>query len=50
MKEGLSSGEVAREADVNVQTLRYYERRKLLSEPVSHSSGRIQVAGRSVRG
>jgi MerR family mercuric resistance operon transcriptional regulator len=30
---GLRSGEVARAAGVNPQTLRYYERRGLLSEP-----------------
>ena len=30
---GLRSGEVAAEAGVNVQTLRYYERRGLLAEP-----------------
>jgi MerR family transcriptional regulator, mercuric resistance operon regulatory protein len=33
MTSGLRSGEVADAAGVNVQTLRYYERRGLLSEP-----------------
>lgn len=33
MSAGLRSGQVAAAAGVNVQTLRYYERRGLLSEP-----------------
>ena len=33
MSEGLRSGELAAAAGVNVQTLRYYERRGLLDEP-----------------
>ena len=33
MTTGLRTGEVAKAAGVNVQTLRYYERRGLLSEP-----------------
>jgi MerR family transcriptional regulator, mercuric resistance operon regulatory protein len=33
MTEGLRSGEVAAAAGVNVETLRYYERRGLLAEP-----------------
>ena len=33
MTSGLRSGEVAAAAGVNLQTLRYYERRGLLSEP-----------------
>jgi Hg(II)-responsive transcriptional regulator len=32
-------GEVAETAGVNIQTLRYYERRGLLPEPRRHSSG-----------
>lgn len=33
MSTGLRSGEVAAAAGVNLQTLRYYERRGLLPEP-----------------
>lgn len=33
MSAGLRSGQVAEAADVNLQTLRYYERRGLLVEP-----------------
>jgi MerR family mercuric resistance operon transcriptional regulator len=37
-KAGLRTGEVAEQAGVNIQTLRYYERRGLLTEP-SRSNG-----------
>lgn len=33
MNDGLRSGELAEAAGVNLQTLRYYERRGLLAEP-----------------
>ncbi|MEV8508801.1 MerR family transcriptional regulator [Actinoplanes sp. NPDC051475] len=33
MTSGLRTGEVAEQAGVNIQTLRYYERRGLLAEP-----------------
>jgi len=36
---GLRSGEVAAAAGVNMQTLRYYERRGLLDEPVRSPGG-----------
>ena len=36
---GLRSGELAKAADVNVETLRYYERRGLLPEPPRRESG-----------
>lgn len=39
MKQGLSTSEIAREADVNIQTLRYYERRKLLALPPRTEGG-----------
>src|SRR6266702_193294 len=35
----LRTGEVAAQAGVNVQTLRYYERRGLLKEPARRASG-----------
>lgn len=35
----LRIGEVARQAGVNVQTLRYYERRRLLEKPTRSGSG-----------
>jgi MerR family transcriptional regulator, mercuric resistance operon regulatory protein len=38
-KGGLRTGEVAEHAGVNIQTLRYHERRGLLSEPVRSIGG-----------
>jgi Hg(II)-responsive transcriptional regulator len=38
-RETLRTGEVAAQAGVNVQTLRYYERRGLLKEPERRQSG-----------
>jgi MerR family mercuric resistance operon transcriptional regulator len=40
MTEGLRIGDVAREAGVNVQTLRYYERRGLVAPAYRHSGQR----------
>ncbi len=37
--EGLRTGEVAERAGVNIQTLRYYERRGLLTEPGRSNGG-----------
>ena len=37
--EGLRTGQVAEQAGVNIQTLRYYERRGLLAEPVRSIGG-----------
>jgi DNA-binding transcriptional MerR regulator len=39
MTGGLRTGEVAGRAGVNIQTLRYYERRGLLAEPVRSPGG-----------
>lgn len=36
---GLTTGQVARSAQVNVETVRYYERRGLLPEPTRRASG-----------
>jgi Hg(II)-responsive transcriptional regulator len=38
-RQTLRTGEVAAKAGVNVQTLRYYERRGLLDEPARRASG-----------
>jgi DNA-binding transcriptional MerR regulator len=38
-ESGLRTGELAEAAGVNVQTLRYYERRGLLAEPVRSPGG-----------
>lgn len=38
-KAGLRTGEVAEQAGVNIQTLRYYERRGLLTEPTRSIGG-----------
>jgi MerR family transcriptional regulator, mercuric resistance operon regulatory protein len=43
-KGGLRTGEVAEQAGVNIQTLRYYERRGLLSEPVLDAGRRRHPA------
>ncbi|AYN43259.1 MerR family DNA-binding transcriptional regulator [Streptomyces dangxiongensis] len=39
MSTGLRSGQVAEAAGVNIQTLRYYERRGLLAEPERTNNG-----------
>jgi DNA-binding transcriptional MerR regulator len=43
------TGQVARRAGVNVQTLRYYERRGLLPEPARRDSGYRVYGGDAVR-
>jgi DNA-binding transcriptional MerR regulator len=46
MSTPLRTGEVAARAGVNIQTLRYYERRGLLAEPArSHGGHRLYPAG-----
>lgn len=48
-QETLKTGEVARRSGVNVQTLRYYERRKLLKEPGRRPSGYREYPADTVR-
>ncbi len=48
-KEALSIGDVAREAGVNVQTLRYYERRGLVRAPQRSEGGHRQFGLDTVR-
>src|SRR5262245_25572038 len=45
----LRASELAREADVNRQTLRYYERRGLLPEPARTESGHRQYPPEAIR-
>lgn len=45
----LSTGEVARRADVGKQTVRYYERRGLLPEPLRNGAGHRQYDTEAVR-
>jgi DNA-binding transcriptional MerR regulator len=37
--EGLTISQVAKEANVNIETIRYYERRGLIPEPPRNKSG-----------
>jgi Hg(II)-responsive transcriptional regulator len=48
-RETLRTGEVAAQAGVNVQTLRYYERRGLLKEPERRQSGYREYSPDAVR-
>ncbi len=48
-RETLRTGEVAAQAGVNVQTLRYYERRGLLEEPERRPSGYREYPADAVR-
>lgn len=47
--ERLRTGELAERAGVNVQTLRYYERRGLLAAPVRRPSGQREYSEDAVR-
>jgi DNA-binding transcriptional MerR regulator len=46
---GLRTGELAERAGVNIQTLRYYERRGLLAAPARRPSGQRQYPQEAVR-
>lgn len=47
--DGLTTGQVARQAQVNVETVRYYERRGLLPEPNRRPSGYRNYSLEAVR-
>lgn len=47
--DGLTTGQVARRARVNVETVRYYERRGLLPEPTRRPSGYRNYSPDAVR-
>jgi DNA-binding transcriptional MerR regulator len=47
--QGLRTGELAERAGVNVQTLRYYERRGLLATPTRRPSGQREYSEDAVR-
>jgi MerR family mercuric resistance operon transcriptional regulator len=49
MGEELTIGRLARAAQVNVETIRYYQRRGLLEEPAKPLSGRRCYSGTAVR-
>lgn len=49
MTDGLRIGEVARSAGVNIQTLRYYERRGLVVPPFRRHSGQREYDEEDVR-
>ncbi len=48
-REALKTGEVAARAGVNIQTLRYYERRGLIQEPTRRASGYREYPQDAVR-
>ena len=45
----LSIGELARQSNVNIETIRYYERRGLLPEPPRNKSGHRQYSQEAVK-
>ena len=49
MAEELTIGLLARAAEVNVETIRYYQRRGLLEEPPKPPSGRRRYSSAAVR-
>ena len=49
MADGLTIGQLARTAAVNVETIRYYQRRGLLDEPAKPLSGRRRYSGAAAR-
>jgi MerR family transcriptional regulator, mercuric resistance operon regulatory protein len=49
MAEDLTIGRVARAAEVNVETIRYYQRRGLLDVPTKPANGRRRYSSNAVR-
>jgi len=49
MAQDLTIGRLARAADVNVETIRYYQRRGLLDVPAKPASGRRRYSSNAVR-
>ena len=47
--ETLTIGQLAMKADVNLETIRYYERRGLLPEPPRNKSGHRQYSSEAVK-
>jgi len=47
--ETLTIGQLAMKADVNLETIRYYERRGLLPEPPRNKSGHRQYSSETVK-
>ena len=47
--ETLTTGQLAREAQVNVETVRYYERRRLIPEPPRRAGGYRQYSQDAVK-
>ena len=47
--ENLTIGQLAKKADVNIETVRYYERRGLMPEPLRKESGYRQYSGEMVK-
>ncbi len=46
--KGLTSGELARQADIGIETLRFYERRGLIEDPPRRASGYRQYPPEAV--
>ncbi len=47
--EKLSIGELARQANVNIETIRYFERKGLINEPPRNKSGHRQYSHEAVK-
>ena len=47
--EKLSIGELAKQANVNIETIRYYERRGLLPDPPRNKSGHRQYSSEALK-